>query len=282
MCGIFGYVKGVKEVDEEALRGRVRRLFVASQMRGRDATGYGYLGDNGLVIHKEPVPAKEFIPCLKDVPFGNIDVFLGHTRAATHGSTENSENNHPIVSKDSGIALIHNGVISSQKDLRTDGEVDSELILRLIELRLDVVEGIRFAEKNYTGTAAYAFIGTEFPNKVYLVRSGNPIWLAYVKEWDMVFFASTKEMLRIAFSSYEFKFGYFAQRTEDYTLMYKEMADNSWLSIKKRTKKGISIREGVTEREHKKKEPAIRFRHNIDLSDWVSKIRDHNKRGCKR
>ena len=242
MCGIIGYVKGRKEIDKTELQYIMHDMFIASQARGTDATGYGYINKDGrAVVDKAPIVAAEFVKRLNDINFDEVNILLGHTRAATKGDPKNSENNHPIVSKDSGLVLVHNGIVNTKKKLKTDGEVDSEVILRLIELRQDVVAGIKFAEENYSGSAAYALIGVDFPNRVYLVRSGNPMVLAYIKELDLVLFASTETIIKAGLNDYKCFLGFFWEKRKRRVAIFQEMDDNSMLSIQTGVK-GISIK----------------------------------------
>jgi len=241
MCGIIGYVKGRKEVDKTELQEMMRDMFISSQSRGVDATGYGYISEGRVVVDKAPVPATGFVKRLNDVPWDEVDIFMGHTRAATKGDPKNPENNHPLVSKLSGLALVHNGIVSTSKKLKTDGEVDSEVLLRLIELKADVYEGIKFAEEHYSGSAAYALIGTHFPNRLYLVRSGNPMVLAYVQDLDLILYASTEAIIKAGLNDYKCHLGFFWEKRKRHTALFQDMDDNSMLSIQKGSK-GFTIR----------------------------------------
>ena len=241
MCGIIGYVKGKKDIDKEVLRDMVHDLLIACQSRGVDATGYGYIKDGKVVVDKAPGPAMGFVERLRDIPFDEVQLFVGHTRAATKGSPQNNENNHPIVSKDSGLLIAHNGVVSSHKDLKQDGEVDSEVILRLIELRQDVVEGIKYAEDNYTGPSAYVLLGVDFPKKMYIVRSGNPMVLAYLPELDLVLFGSTERIIRAAIQDKKCHLNYFWEKNKRYEALFQEMDDDAVLTVSSVTR-GISIK----------------------------------------
>lgn len=268
MCGIIGYVTGKKEVDRTELQYMIHDMFIASQARGQDATGYGYINtDNKVVVDKAPITAVEFVKRLGDVPFDKVKIFMGHTRAATKGDPKSSENNHPIVSKDSGLVLVHNGIVATKKKLKTDGEVDSEVLLRLIELRTDVKEGIKFAEENYTGSAAYALIGIDFPNKIYLVRSGNPMSLAYIKELDLVLFASTESILKSGMNDYYSYLDFFIEKKKRYSALFQDMDDNSMLSIQT-TVKGLTIKK---EEFKKKKETGFYYVQGQNKPQWWSR-----------
>jgi len=69
--------------------------------------------------------------------FKDKDFVIGHNRFTTQGSSKNNDNNHPFESKN--YLLVHNGVISNDKDLRDTkeifykGETDSIIILEYIQ-----------------------------------------------------------------------------------------------------------------------------------------------------
>lgn len=129
----------------------MKRLFLETQVRGTDATGLAYIGQNNgrLEIIKSPEAAKEFVK--KDeveAVFANMpDIIIGHNRKKTVGDPDDNKNNHPLFSRESGLALIHNGAVPNHSKWRNtledgsqpfiykpfDADVDSEAILRLIE-----------------------------------------------------------------------------------------------------------------------------------------------------
>ena len=64
---------------------------------------------------------------------------IGHTRSATQGDPEDDDNNHPLI--DSGICLVHNGIINNWDELdRRYGslaEVDSASLLAAVRHHSD-------------------------------------------------------------------------------------------------------------------------------------------------
>jgi len=117
-------------------------------------------------------------------------VTLVHTRAATHGSPRNNNNNHPIIGLEK--VLIHNGIVWGEKlnDYPYKGECDSEILLSYIE-RFGITEGL----KKSHGSIAVAFCDMAAPKKLWLYSYSSPLWLAYVPKWG-VLFGSTKEIVR--------------------------------------------------------------------------------------
>src|SRR5262245_52286632 len=117
-------------------------LYLASLHRGTDATGFvartspldsPLAGE--LVVAKEPVPADEFIEtnnAFRRLAHRRCSTFIGHVRAATHGDPKSAANNHPFVSEDGNLHLVHNGVIGNHEELADKytlplvGDCDSE------------------------------------------------------------------------------------------------------------------------------------------------------------
>jgi hypothetical protein len=211
MCGIAGYrCFGVQRPTGEELT----NLLVESEDRGRDATGVAFITNHSLRVTKNGVPATTFVKgddwkeVIAQEPLPAIMIL--HCRAGTGGSANDNRNNHPIFNK-KGMALIHNGVISNHKELakeykvKLDGEVDSEIILKLIEEKWwGSIKNLN----DLTGGFACAAIYIEQPEHLLLFRHNNPIVLYMDKERDILFFASTKNILSAALTKYHRGFAY--------------------------------------------------------------------------
>lgn len=242
MCGILGFVKGRKEIPEPILKSILKPMFLACQNRGSDATGYAYVNGKHIYVRKSPVPATTFVKTLDCDRWDGVNIFIGHCRAATNGKPSQNENNHPIISKVSKIAIAHNGVVSTKvRDLKVDSECDSELILRLIEQKNSILKGIQYADENIWGSATYSLIGASFPNILYLVRDSNPLALAYLPEFDLILYASTKEIIKAGVSTYHQKFGFFSDRKYRYKVIFEECPDDTILIIKRSENGAINI-----------------------------------------
>ena len=63
-------------------------------------------------------------------------MIIGHNRKATHGS-KTDNNSHPFWSDDNKIVLVHNGMVSNQKDFCKEATVDSEAICNAPEFFMD-------------------------------------------------------------------------------------------------------------------------------------------------
>lgn len=200
MCGICGYISVTGKVSTRAVKA-FRQMLLAIDIRGGDATGMAYVGRDGrLVSHKAPVKAPAFV---KSKPFRLFEevappVVIGHTRWATTGAKEYNRNNHPILSLDRRMALVHNGVIGNHIELTKKvgltrrAEVDTEVIMRMIEVSdgADLASKIKGATPHLAGCYAVALLNADEPNRLYLFKHNNPIHTLYWREEGLLLFAS--------------------------------------------------------------------------------------------
>jgi hypothetical protein len=211
MCGIAGY----RAFGNERPTGEeLTNLLIESEDRGRDATGVAFIVRDTLRIVKNGVMATEFVKSneWKEVLTQNPlpEIMLLHCRQGTGGNPGDNRNNHPIFNK-KGMALIHNGVITNYKELakekkiKLDGEVDSEIILKLIEP--DWWGSIKSLNE-LSGGFACAAIYAGNPEQVVLFRHTNPIVFYMDKARDILFWASTKGILQAALTKYHRGFAF--------------------------------------------------------------------------
>ncbi len=233
MCGILGYIG--KPKDHKATFDLTNALMEKTEIRGVDATGFwACISDkNKIFYHKEPVKSSEFInrEIWKDTARHKIDLMLGHCRYTSSGSGDEkiNKNNHPHVSKDFRVALVHNGKIPEYPYLKKQYPVvtdcDSEVLLRIFESGEDFHEqeeflksqlqkantsiadlyrvyGLKkiFSEVNY-GAMAVA-LGEHLDNGRVLWLFHNefrPLCLVDLREtMGQFFFCSTQELFRAA------------------------------------------------------------------------------------
>lgn len=120
-----------------------------------------------------------------------------HTRASTHGSPKDNDNNHPVVSPSGDLRLVHNGVIYNHEEIRSllgkvgKGlpDVDSSVIPALIE-----EYGLE-ASSELSGYAAAAWFDRETDDAIHLARFKQaPVVFATLYDGSLAF-ASTEEIL---------------------------------------------------------------------------------------
>lgn len=151
--------------------------------RGRDATGYGTLCDNGdLFVFKGPVSATVFKPefLRAEIPVGRIGLI--HTRGASVGHPANNANNHPVdyTHGDRCVITVHNGTIGnltesySRLGVSPPAEVDSALISTALAV-LGPEAGLKFLEAHSAGSATFASLFHD--GTFVLVRETNPLYV---------------------------------------------------------------------------------------------------------
>jgi glucosamine--fructose-6-phosphate aminotransferase (isomerizing) len=119
MCGIVGYT-GARPALSIVLDG-LRRL----EYRGYDSAGVAVLGEDELLTEKRAGKLANLEKALAERSTGggmaDSTTGIGHTRWATHGGPTD-RNAHPHMSRDNGIAVIHNGIIENFAKLRVELE----------------------------------------------------------------------------------------------------------------------------------------------------------------
>lgn len=213
MCGIIGFVGEVAEGRWAETHAILERLFLESEHRGRDATGFAaritprrnpQRATSSLA--KRPIPAREFVGSDEFRRLGRrrCTAFLGHVRAATHGHPADPRNNHPFASRDGELFLVHNGILSNHLDvadalnLRLESDCDSEVLLRIIETADDIPRGLALCHRELKGSMAIAVLEGS-TGTVWLSRNeGRPLWLGRLRNDRRWFFASTDQILRDA------------------------------------------------------------------------------------
>lgn len=235
MCGIAGFIRLKNfEVDDQArfenyMESAIVGLSMASTKRGKDAAGFAFVhkdehGTFSLKHYKQKGSADtpEFKTKILEYlyKYGIPEVMIMHTRAQTQGSADKNENNHPIISMDDVMALVHNGMVSNDDDIKkalkspieSSADVDSEAILRLIEQNLpdakvepnQLYNAVKDSTKEIAGSFTCALISAEFPEQLILFTHTNPLNLCADKKNGVLWFASTDEILKNSVKSGDF------------------------------------------------------------------------------
>lgn len=161
------------------------------------AAGYAWTTPEGDVgFYKRPGRGSQL--SLKALPKDATNVVL-HTRLATQGPIEHNENNHPVVSPEQNIALVHNGVIWNDGSIRAGlkygdqlAQVDSSVIPALIEEK--GIAGLA----ELAGDAAVAWIDSRDSKRVHVARiEHSPVSFTWLEDGTMVM-ASTPYLLKEA------------------------------------------------------------------------------------
>lgn len=223
MCGIAGYIGQSKR--PKLTFELITNLFDYLELRGTDASGVWGTepGENGRVIyHKEPIRSSDFIKKNFWLKLRKVrtDMLLVHARATSRGggSASCNTNNHPFVSQDKRIGMVHNGTIEEADFLKNKyelvSETDSECLLRIFEHGMDCDQNI-FDEVpievssrlngikdiwSYISTGAMAVaLGERFNDdkrSLFLFRNEKrPLWLADLRDvLGQIFFFSSPDI----------------------------------------------------------------------------------------
>lgn len=213
MCGIAGYV-GLSQKYRVSYE-LITSLFECSELRGIDASGvWGTDIEEKVVYHKLPIRSGQFVKTRfwHDVRKMRTDLLLVHARAASKGSEHAriNANNHPFVSSDKQIGMIHNGCIDEAEFLKEKYEVctdtDSEVLLRMYEhgsgseiVFENRLNGIKDVWATVSEGAMAVAVGERF-NKdcktLFLFRNEKrPLWIADLRSTlGQVFFFSSLDV----------------------------------------------------------------------------------------
>ena len=191
MCGISGAV-GLKNISDLLFEG-IRNL----EYRGYDSCGVALINKSRLLIKKDIGGVEEFYR-KHNVLQHKSKIGIAHTRWATHGKVT-KENTHPFTSRDGNFAVVHNGIISNYRPLKSQlqkegfkftSETDTEVLAHLLE---KFYKRSRNAEKAFLkmlslieGTYAIALISTYHPEQIFCAKKESPLMLGIGDEIKFV------------------------------------------------------------------------------------------------
>jgi predicted glutamine amidotransferase len=188
MCGLVG-VAGKLEYKDEAM---MKRLLVFDYFRGPDSTGLAAIRNNGDVkMAKAAVNPLDLFDMqkFKDANSGHPSIaFIGHNRLATKGGV-NNVNAHPfqfghIVGAHNGT-LDHSSWKALEEAIEEKHEVDSMAVIHAIA-KLGIEETVKLLQ----GAWALTWYDLEAKTINFLRNKERPLWMAYTKKFDHLFWAS--------------------------------------------------------------------------------------------
>ncbi|CAM5574454.1 Amidophosphoribosyltransferase [Mycolicibacterium aubagnense] len=175
-------------MDRSAFDSALRRLFLLSESRGKEAAGIALASPSKLTVHKDSVSASEMLKTAdyeRAVERGAAPYFghgaaslaaLGHARLVTNGLQGIDANNQPVWRDD--IVIVHNGIVvnwerlwEANPDIKPNAEVDTEVIAALIHKAT-------LSGKDPTAAMASVFNEIEGETSVaFFSEGGNAMWL---------------------------------------------------------------------------------------------------------
>jgi len=214
MCGIFGYIVKNGAYSHQKNIDVVKKLFLLSESRGKEASGFAIKKADKIIVHKNPYPAhvllksKAFNDAFTDRIQQDI-CFIGHSRLVTNGQEIFNTNNQPVV-KD-GMAVIHNGIIVNQSQLwnkygienrKTD--LDSELIPFLIKTFIDekhtLLKAITKTFSEIQGMTNIAVFFNDLEN-ILLATNNGSLYFLFDNDKQAFIFASEVYILKTLIST---------------------------------------------------------------------------------
>lgn len=191
MCGLYGFKTDPKlqltDYQRQKRAGMARGLAVAMQSRGTDSTGIAALVNNKIEIHKDILPANEFIERRRvQSLLLHANTVIGHTRLATHGAVT-QPNAHPYHY--GRIVGAHNGVVHNAMSLDPSKEVDSMVIFDQLD---KANNDAKQAFSKLSGMFALTWIDAKNPNNLQFAVHNNPLFWFVDPNLHTIFWASTE------------------------------------------------------------------------------------------
>lgn len=171
MCGIIGIIGS--DIKKDLIDGLLRMEY-----RGYDSCGVAYFKEDNLDVIKSLESPLNLL---------NDDIYnigIAHTRWATHGKVT-IKNSHPIFSSDERLAIVHNGVLENNDEIKSIylknvnliTETDTEVLVNLINhfYEDDLLIAIKKAKEIIKGSYAFLILNRSEKNKIYLATSNMPL-----------------------------------------------------------------------------------------------------------
>jgi asparagine synthetase B (glutamine-hydrolysing) len=217
MCGIFGIVlQDIRKQDVPSLKNAVKKLFILSESRGKEAAGLAVIHHDKAYVYKEAISASEMIASnpydrflvsalnhSKDDKGGPFSI-IGHSRLVTDGQQFIGVNNQPVVK--GHMIAVHNGIITNHDTiwknhpvLKREYDVDTEILLALIQQKLQqgdsLSESIISSFSEIEGTASVAIVSAEIHGLILATNNGS-LYYTYDNKTQNAVFGSENFILR--------------------------------------------------------------------------------------
>ena len=196
MCGIVGYI-GEREAAPLLYNGLLRLEY-----RGYDSAGIAAIDSSDNVCVRKDVGKIKEINEKQNLEDMSGNVAISHTRWCTHGKVT-KENAHPHTCCTGKIAVVHNGIIENNAELRKEledkghpfkSETDTEVVPHLIEESMKHGKTFKDAvfetTKKLQGSYAVLAISSNEPDKIIAVRHQSPLIIGVNGENKEYFIAS--------------------------------------------------------------------------------------------
>jgi glucosamine--fructose-6-phosphate aminotransferase (isomerizing) len=186
-CGIIAVVG-----NEPAVNILVEGLKIL-EARGYDSAGISTVDQKGALVTTKFASsgstsnAIQILEAKSSAHNGNV-IGIAHTRWATHGGATDV-NAHPHHDSSDRVAVVHNGVIENNSELKEwlqkehnikfRSQTDTEVISQLIGLNLrdgkNIQEAVISSIEKLEGTWGLAILDKETPDRILVAKNGSPL-----------------------------------------------------------------------------------------------------------
>ncbi|MDZ4845419.1 MAG: hypothetical protein SH857_07720 [Chitinophagales bacterium] len=211
MCGIFGATIIKESPLKNSFKTILENLFLLSESRGKEASGFAINNGKELRYLRSPFPASTLA---KSAVF-NLEInqllkhdsechaVIGHSRLVTDGYEQFNENNQPVLKNN--LAVVHNGIIVNSEELwkkyadeQKLSDLDSELIPTLIhrfyKANNDLYKSLGEFYHEIYGMTSIAMLPLELNNLILATNNGSLYFLSSSKQGAFIF-ASERHIL---------------------------------------------------------------------------------------
>jgi glutamine---fructose-6-phosphate transaminase (isomerizing) len=213
MCGIYGFINTGRQQFSE-LYVPLEKLSILSYRRGKEAAGMAVLHNDTCVDYiksdldgRKLLKTKDYKHFKQSLKDSSIQIVIGHSRIATHGSQLVEDNNQPVVSSHKKVIGVHNGIITNTNALwdamgRKDKipDLDTQVLMDYLEFLLDQYEIEKAFHKIFEDIEGAASIAVILPAESKLVLGSNTGSLFYTESRKSIFFASESVFLQDTFN----------------------------------------------------------------------------------
>lgn len=212
MCGIYG-MYNFRQHPLKTFIKPLERLSTLSYRRGKEAAGMAILYGHNEVDYiksdldgKKLLKTKDYKDFIQTFREKRIQLALGHSRIATHGSQLSHANNQPVISSKGQIFGVHNGIITNIDHLweLLNGstpipELDTQVLFDYLEHLCSTYSLDDAFEKLFKDIEGAASIAVAIPSQRILVLGSNTGSLYFIEVNDTLFFASEAIFLKETF-----------------------------------------------------------------------------------
>ncbi len=171
MCGIFGVTITKESELRKDFKSVLQSLFLLSESRGKEASGFAINDGKEVRFLKTPFPASMLVKSrvfedeVRRLLSDNNEFYsvIGHSRLVTNGYEQFNENNQPVVKNN--MAVIHNGIIVNSNELWSKYSDESKLTDLDSELIPTLVRRFYQEDKNFSHSL------TKFYSEIYGMTS---------------------------------------------------------------------------------------------------------------